>query len=313
MKKLWLITLLLINYQNIKAQYTEIINSKRPGLSESPYGVGTDVLQIEGGVFYGKSKSDETFAKVDPFGATVFLRYGKFIEKLEVNANVTYQQNKLEFNNIFTSTTTISGVSQLTIGAKYMIFQKEFEDKSKEIRSWKKRTAFDKKRLIPSIGVYAGVNTNFLGEEYKDEKMSYKGAVLLQNDFSDRLVLITNLIADNITSDLSVYSYILTMTYALSNRWSIFGEHQGDFYKNSNNNFQLGAGVAYLFSRDFQIDAAIRSNFSTTESAFVGGIGASYRFDWHQDEEILVDENGNEMKPPKRDGFFKRIFKKKKK
>lgn len=313
MKKLWLITLLLINYQNINAQYTEIINSKRPGLSESPYGVGTDVLQIEGGVFYGKSKSDEPIAIVDPFGASVFLRYGKFIEKLEVNANIAYQKNKLLYNDGITPSTNINGISRLTIGAKYMIFQQEFTDKSKEIRSWKKRTAFDKKRLIPSIGVYAGVNTNFLGEEYKDEKMSYKGAVLLQNDFSDRLVLITNIIADNITSDLSVYSYILTMTYALSNRWSIFGEHQGDFYKNSNNNFQLGAGVAYLFSRDFQIDAAIRSNFSTTESAFVGGIGASYRFDWHQDKEIFVDENGNEMKPPKRDGFFKRIFKKKKK
>lgn len=311
MKKILFLTLLLISYQNSIAQYTEIINSKRPGLSESPYGVGSDVLQIEGGLFTGRSKSDLPLAQVDPFGFSTFLRYGKFIEKLEVNANIAYQKNKLLYNDGMTPSTNISGISKLTIGAKYMIFQQEFTDKSKEIRSWKKRTAFDKKRLIPSIGVYAGVNTNFLSEDYKDEKMSYKGAVLLQNDFSDRLVLITNIVADNITSDFSVYSYILTMTYALNNRWSIFCEHQGDFYKNSSNDFHIAGGVAYLFTRDLQVDAAVRTNFNSTESLLLASIGASYRFDWHQDKEILVDENGNKMKPQKREGFFKRLFKKK--
>ncbi len=311
MKKFLLVSLLLIGYQNINAQYTEIINSKRPGLSESPYGVGTDVLQIEGGFFYGASNSDETFARVDPRGVTTFLRYGKFLEKLEVNANITYQKNDLQFNNIFTSSTSISGVSQLTIGAKYLIFQQEFDDKSKEIRSWKKRTEFDKKRLIPSVGVYAGVNTNFLGEDYKDEKISYKGAILLQNDFSDRLVLITNLIADKITSDNSVYSYILTMTYAMSDRWSIFVENQGDFYKNRSNDFQIGTGVAYLYSQDLQFDLALRTNLNATNSTFIGGVGASYRFDWHKDKEIEVDENGNKIKRKKEGGFFKRLFKKK--
>ena len=311
MKKLLIVTLILIHFQNINAQYTEIINSKRPGLSESPYGVGTDVLQIEGGMFVGWSKSDQPLAKADPFGAAVFLRYGKFIEKLEINANIAYQKNELLYNDGMTPSTNISGISRLTIGAKYMIYQKEFDDKSKEIRSWKKRTAFDKKRLIPSIGAYAGVNTNFLSEDYKDEKISYKGAVLLQNDFSDRLVLITNLIADNITSDYSVYSYILTMTYALTNRWSVFGEHQGDFYKNSSNDFHVAGGVAYLFTRDLQVDAAIRTNLSTTESLLLANIGASYRFDWHKDKEIIRDENGNEMKPQKKEGIFKRLFKKK--
>ncbi len=313
MKKLWLIPLLLINFQNINAQYTEIINSKRPGLSESPYGVGTDVLQVEGGFFYGKSQTKTDNSLIDPFGASIFLRYGKFMEKLEVNANIAYQQNHLYFVDDNIPSTKISGVSQLTIGAKYMIFQQEFQDKSKEIRSWKKRTAFDKKRLIPSIGVYAGVNTNFLADGYKDEKISYKGAVLLQNDFSDRLVLITNIIADNITSDFSVYSYILTMTYAMNYRWSIFVENEGNFYKNFNNDFQIGAGVAYLFTRDLQVDAAFRTTFSSTESALVGSVGASYRFDWHQDKEIMVDENGDKIKPPKSGGFFKRIFKKKSK
>jgi hypothetical protein len=313
MKKLTILTLLLFISQVINAQYTEIINSKRPGFSESPYGVGTDVIQVEGGVFFGKGNSTETFAKTDPLGATLFLRYGKFLEKLEINAKVTYQKNKLEFNNILTSSRSINGISELTIGAKYLIFQQEFADKSKEIRSWKKRTAFDKKRLIPSVGVYLGVNTNFLGKDYKEAKLSPKGAILLQNDFSDRLVLITNLVADKIGTNNRFYSYIVTLTYAMNEKWSIFAENEGDFYKYKND-FQVGTGVAYLFTDDLQFDASIRMNTNSDESSFVTGIGASWRFDRHEDKQIETDENGKKIKSKKRKrkgGFFSRIFKKK--
>ncbi len=314
MKKVCLITLLLFSFQFINAQYTEIINSKRPGLSESPYGVGTDVIQIEGGFFYGKtnSTSNRTFVQTDPVGGTLFLRYGKFLEKLEINANITYQKNELLFNNIFTSSSSISGISQLTIGAKYLVFQQEFDDKSKEIRSWKKRTAFDKKRLIPSVGVYVGVNTNFLSEAYKKESLSLKAAVLLQNDFSNRLVLITNLIYDGILIDDSMYSYILTMTYAMNQLWSIFVENEGDFMK-YRTDFQVGGGVAYLFSENLQLDASIRTSLSSYDSSFIGGIGASWRFDRHKDPEVNTDEDGNVIKPKKQkgNGLFSRIFKKK--
>ncbi|MFT4684034.1 MAG: hypothetical protein ACI8RP_000512 [Urechidicola sp.] len=312
MKKKLLIFILITSYQLVNAQYTEIINSKRPGFSESPYGVGTDVIQVEGGVFFGKGNSTETFAKTNPLGATVFLRYGKFLEKLEFNAKITYQKNKLEFNNILSSSRNINGISELTIGAKYLIFQQEFADNSKEIRSWKKRTAFDKKRLIPSVGVYAGVNTNFLGKDYKEEKLSPKGAILLQNDFSDRLVLITNLVADKIGTANRFYSYIVTLTYAMNQNWSIFAENEGDFYKYKND-FQLGTGVAYLFTKDLQFDASIRINTNSDESAFISGIGASWRFDRHEDKMIETDEEGNKVKKKKRKkkGFFSRLFKKK--
>ena len=38
--------------QFVAAQYTEVINSRRPGFSDSPYSVGTKVYQVEGGLFY---------------------------------------------------------------------------------------------------------------------------------------------------------------------------------------------------------------------------------------------------------------------
>lgn len=309
MRKLIALTLIVLSYITTNAQYTEIINSKRPGLSESPYGVGINVLQLEGGFFYGASESDQTFAKIDPRGFTSFIRYGALKEKLEFNAIVTYQQDELQFNNIFTSSSTISGISQLTIGAKYLIFQQEFTDKSKEIRSWKKRTAFDKKRLIPSVGIYAGLNTNFLSEDYKEDGMSPKVGILLQNDFSHRLVLITNFLADKIGKDTAEYAYILTMTYAMTPTWSVFVEHEGEFLKNYSNNFYLGTGLAYLFSPDFQMDAFVRTNFDSVNSELIGGIGASYRFDWHVDPIVEAQDNT----PKKKNGLFSGLFKKKSK
>ena len=316
MKKIFLIVLFITSYQVINAQYTEVINSKRPGFSESPYGVGTDVIQIEGGVFFGESNSNETFAKTDPFGGTIFVRYGKFMEKLEFNAKVTYQKNKLEFNNIFTTNLgNVSGLSELTVGAKYLIFQQKFADKSKEIRSWKKRTAFDKKRLIPSVGVYAGMNLNFLGKAYKEPKMSPKAAILLQNDFTNRFILLTNLIADKIGTDNRTYSYIVTATYAVNQDWSFFVENQGDFYTYKND-FQVGTGVAYLWNENLQLDTSIRVNTNADESAFTVGLGAAWRLDRHKDKEILRDKDGNIVKAKKRKkkgNFFSRLFKKKKK
>ena len=314
MKKKLLLLILITSYQLVNAQYTEIINSKSPGFSESPYGVGTDVIQVEGGVFFGKGNSPKTFTKTNPLGATVFLRYGKFLEKLEFNAKITYQKNKIEFNDISSSSTNTKGISELTIGAKYLIFQQKFADKSKEIRSWKKRLAFDKKRLIPSIGVYVGVNTNFLGKDYKEEKLSPKAAILLQNDFSDRLVLVTNLVGDKIGTDNRFYSYIVTLTYAVNQDWSIFVENEGDFYKDKND-FQIGTGVAYLFTKDLQFDASIRINTNSNESVFISGVGASWRFDRHEDKMIETDEEGNKVKKRKKKrkkkGFFSRLFKKK--
>ena len=141
------------------------------------------MFQFETGLFYRNSNNESILAKPTTVGGELFFRYGKFLEKLEFDAKIAYQND--EIKNPFGTNYHIYGISELTLGAKYLVYQQEFTDKSKEIRSWKRRMAFDKNRLIPSVGVFAGVHTNFLGKDYKDDGISFKGAVLLQNDFSD--------------------------------------------------------------------------------------------------------------------------------
>jgi hypothetical protein len=321
MKRYILLVVTIILCQIVQAQYTEIINSKRPGFSESPYSIGTNVYQIEADFFYRSSNNPSILGRPSSYGSDVFIRVGKFKEKLELNLNLTYQID--EVKSPFDKNYFINGVSDFTIGGKYLVFQQEFSDKSKEIRSWKKRTAFDFKRLIPSVGVYAGVHTNFFVNElflHKDtviegntfeDGLSYKGAILLQNDFNDRLVLLTNLIADRISTENQYYSYIVTLTYAINQNWSMFIENQGKFKTDYTPEQQFGTGIAYLLSPDLQIDTAVRTNFFDDYSYVYASAGVSWRLDKHQDQLInkAIPQSKNLTKKNK--GFFKRLFSKK--
>ena len=321
MKRVFFAFLILISFQNIHAQYTDIINSKRPGFSESPYSVGTDVYQFETGLFYRDSNTTNLFESTNTFGGELFFRFSKFIERLEVNLNVAYQKDDInnlndiishsdpleEFNNRSPRyTSSIKGISRLTIGAKYLIYEQIFEDKSKEIRSWKARNAFDKKRLIPSVGIYGGVNTNFLSDDYKKEGMTFKGAVLLQNDFTDRLVVLTNLIVDDITAENMLYSYIITMTYAINQNWSFFIENVGEYQNTFSPDYQIGTGAAYLFSPDLQIDASVRTNLFNDYSYVFASAGISWRLNRHQD--AFIENNAPNYKAKNKKGFFSRLF-----
>jgi len=318
MKKAFLLIILFLNIQLLTAQYTQIINSKRPGFSESPYSIGTNVYQFETGLFYRSSNNTASNAIPKSFGGDLFFRYGKFSEKLEFNARIAYQRDQfLEFdNNSILQKTYKSGISHLTIGAKYLFYQQKYTDKTKEIRSWKRKMAFDKKRLIPSVGVYAGVNTNFLSTNFKEDGISYKAALLLQNDFSDRLVVLTNLIADKITSDFNYYSYIISMTYAISDKWSYFIENQGFFDKRNAPKYNFGTGAAYLYSDDIQVDASLRTNFFDDYSFIYASVGIAWRLDKHN-EKLISKKNSNPLKSKnrkskkrRRGNIFTRIFKK---
>ena len=59
--RLYLLGILWMCILPIRAQYTETINSKRPGFSESPFAVGKRVYQLETGLFYQNSENKTYF------------------------------------------------------------------------------------------------------------------------------------------------------------------------------------------------------------------------------------------------------------
>ena len=58
------------------AQYTEVINSNRPGVSHSAFAVGTNVLQLETGPYMTKEEHSLLKYEVEGSGVDFAVRYG---------------------------------------------------------------------------------------------------------------------------------------------------------------------------------------------------------------------------------------------
>ena len=311
LKKFWIVLFVLLS-QTLFAQYTNIINSNRPGFSESPYSVGTKVYQLETSLLYESTDIHPTFSKSQSYGVDFLFRTSFFKEKLEFNLNLAYKNEQISFQNIFNSSYYKNGIRKLTIGAKYLIYEQKYKDKSKEIRSWVERNRFDFKRLIPTVAAYVGINTGVPDDVFVTNDFSPKAGVLLQNDLSDNFNIITNLYYDRIGTELPEFSYIVTATYSFSPRWSIFIENQTlfDKYKYQSN---IGSGIAFLYNRNIQINSSVRLLADSSTSGFYSSVGVSYRFDRHVDKITKLDENGNPLKNDKgldvkKRKFFNRLF-----
>ena len=325
MRKIGWFLFFILCFQLSFAQYTELINSKRPGFSDSPYSVGTGVYQIEAGFFYKKvgnylyydQKTKESIRyKANSIGTDITIRTSQFFERLELDLDLALVSEDRDYLQPTVHQESVVGLSKLTFGAKYMVYSPKYTDKTKEIRSWKKRNSYDWRRLLPTVGVYAGLNTNFLSDLHKNpDGMSPRIAIFTQNDLTDKLILLTNFVSDKLFTDELENSFIITSTYSLTEKIAIFGEVQGFLRKNVPNDFQYGAGGAYLINNNLQVDASLRFiSDERGDNTFLTGIGLSWRLDRHKDKFNIVDSEGNVTKQKKEGGgFFSRLFKKDKK
>ena len=64
------------------SQYTDVINSNRPGLSVSAYAVGKNVVQAEFGALYEQQNHSDINTNSDILGADLSLRYGLLFDCL---------------------------------------------------------------------------------------------------------------------------------------------------------------------------------------------------------------------------------------
>lgn len=287
--------LMVLITSNVFCQYTDVINSNRPGVSRSAFSVGTNVAQIEIGPYMVNEKHTPLKYEVSGFGIDFAARYGLLFEELELNIEGSYQNDTFTDNRSnIPSENNRANFKFLSIGAKYLVFDpyKNAEEDKPNLYSWKANRSFKWKSLIPAVAVYAGINYDTENNPYiapQVEGISPKVMISTQNNFSGGWVFVLNLVKDRIGTDQSDFQYILTLTHSFSPQWVIFGEAQGiksDFY--ADNLFRFGG--AYLWSKDFQLDTALTFNTKDTPSVFNITLGASYRLDFHKDREI---DNGN--------------------
>ncbi len=285
----------------VSAQYTEKINTNRPGSSQGAFSVGNNVLQGEGGFGFGKQKHALLNTKTNVFYIDYAVRYGLLIEQLEINLTGRFRSEGIK-RTIGANEEKIrkTDFEYNTIGLKYLVYDPYKNPKKNDsldyakLKSWKETYKFRWKYLIPAVSIYAGVNYVNAGNAFtfaNDATFSPKFVLMTQNNWntskSGSWVLVTNFIVDKITTENPAFGWFVTSTHTLNDKWAVFAEYQGqksDFY--SDNILRLGG--AYLFNNDLQIDANIATNFKDTPSIFNFSVGASYRFDWHKKDEVIL-------------------------
>ena len=291
--------ILLLGATLANAQYTDQINTNRPGESMSAFAVGETVFQFESGVYGITEKHNVLNYDAQGLGLDLMLRYGAFMEELEFIADFQYQFD--QYTDALQSTNR-NGFRQMTLGAKYMVYDPDKNYKAKvNIYSWKANQKFKWRSLIPALGVYAGANIVGQNNPYtfEGDKLSPKLMAITHNHFG-RWVLVNNIIVDKLFTDYPSYGLITTVTRGFNEKWSAFAEFQGyksDYY--ADGIFRLGA--AHLLNDTMQVDASISSNFKDTPSILYGGVGFSWRFDVNYSDVLLPGEAEGDKKKSKQD------------
>ena len=307
-KFFFIVGFLLIYFTNY-AQYTDVINSNRPGESMSAFSVGKTVFQAEMGLYGLQEKHNLSKYEVNGFGTDLSLRYGAFFDQLEFILDLQYQY---DFYTAPLVDITRNGLRQTTIGAKYLVYDpfKNARDDKPNLYSWKANHSnkFNWRDLIPAVGIYAGVNLK-LGENpfYPEDKfISPKAMIITQHHFGSRWVFVNNVYMEKYSTDYETMGLISTLTRGFNMRWSGFLEFQvikSDLYSD----YLFRGGAAYLIKENIQIDAFLTKNIKDTPEILGGSIGLSWRFDQNYERSLLrstkpIDEKGKEKKSKKDKG-----------
>ena len=295
--KLKLIFLFTLISLSVHAQYTDVINSNRPGESFGAYSVGANVLQFETGLTYGENNHssilipDRTLLELQ-----YQIRYGLLSERLEILLDGTFANAEDQLLRGETQTTSsFRNFKTNTLGAKYLIYDPNIkkENEGPNLYSWKKNNLPQWSDLIPAVSIYAGLNLNFGDNPFKFEgetNASPKAAIITQHNIGRKWVLVSNLIADKPTTDFPTYAGIFTLTHSIYARTGIFAEFQtyiSDIYSDE----ILRGGVAFLAGKNLQIDVSGLVNFKDSPERWRAGIGVSYRVDMHDSDEFIFKDD----------------------
>ena len=278
------------------AQYTEMINTNRPGASQGAFSVGTNVLQFESGLSLGKEEHRLLFTEANIFAWDYAVRYGVLKEELEFSLIGSFQSNKVtDTRGANNFERNFANFKSNTVGAKYLLYDpyRNREAKGPNLYSWKANHRIQWSDLIPAISVYAGANFDITEDNpftpEAEKSISPKFVLSTQNNFTGGFVFVTNIIVNRVTTDTPEYGYILTLTHATNRYFSIFLENQGiksDFYSDQ----LLRGGVAILVNKDFNVDLSVTINFKDTPSLWNARVGVSYRFDMHNQDEFIEEK-----------------------
>ena len=315
------ILILILNSISIKSQYTDQINSNRPGASIGAFAVGKNVIQFESGVEYRSYKhSGYNSSTFNSGNAFLSVRWGFLFEQLELTYEGVYGFGSL--NSKVTSPNSkyyLNGMLQNFVGLKFLVFDPFKKERKVNVYSWKANNRFKIRELLPAISITVGPNINFekenpfpygnifsklykpiffqnIGDKVDEEPFFHlRGTIATQSHFLSTWVLVTNFSYNRYLSDYVEKNYILTLTHNFRPSWSIYIENEGsysDLYRMT----IFRTGVAFLFSNNLHFETSLGMNIKESPSLVFANFGASYRLDFHKDYESSAEIEDKKLK-----------------
>ena len=228
MKNLWIASLFLLCSATIYSQYTEIINSNRPSPSESPFSVGTDVLQFETG-FFLEQREETVFYDASSFGSNLSIRYG-ISKNVEVDAEV----NLITAKDKTAQPQNTTGIEPAMLGVNYLLLS---ESKSQ-----------------PAIILSAQLAFPFMAT--KNLSANYLAPLLqanLQKPVNKKLALGVSGGAfwDGFVTTAS-FIYNANATYTFSKKWMAVSEWFG-FINGGLSQHNTDLSITYSFNKNVQL------------------------------------------------------------
>ena len=289
----------------LNSQYTESINSNRPGTSHGAFSVGKDVLQFELGI--SQLNLNHKYldnASVKGISINYNVRYGLHFENLELflkGGFIKREITNFTINGRFFATRDEKFFNEHKVGLKYLIFDpfKNKEWHGMSMYSWKKNNRIRLTDFIPAISVFTGGDfvlvdhIQYDDHFYRTKQQQYLYpdqapfspffGIATQNHFQGKWVVVNNISIENLVGEYSNINYLFTLTHNLTNpKWSIFVEFQHfDNQIYSDNLFKFG--IANLLSKNSQIDLNFGGSLKDTPTYSYFDLGFSQRIDWHKD------------------------------
>ncbi len=313
-----LIIFLFLTPLILSAQYTESINSNRPGTSHGAFSIGKDVLQFELGI--SQLNLNHKYldnASVKGISINYNVRYGLHFENLEFflkGGFIKREITNFTINGRFFATRDEKFFNEHKLGLKYLIFDpfKNKEWHGMSMYSWKKNNRIRLTDFIPAISVFTGGDfvlvdhIQYDDHFYRTKQQQYLYpdqapfspflGIATQNHFQGKWVVVNNISIENLVGEYSNINYLFTLTHNLTNpKWSIFVEFQHfDNQIYSDNLFKFG--IANLLSKNSQIDLNFGGSLKDTPTYSYFDLGFSQRIDWHKDVSTEEKERLKKLK-----------------
>jgi hypothetical protein len=313
MAKKHILYLTLLSFLPSFGQYTDIINSNQPGHGETAYAVGLGIYQFEYQNEINFRSNIVAYNSLVDLDTRLDFRMGFLFENLELHGNINYDFTWVNPNSIFPNYRQNASWSRSYFGIKMMVFAPIFKDKSAEVRSWKKRNAFDYKRLIPSVGIEFGYEIPLLNKDpenlivldlddalHPNNDSQIKTKIALQQNLSNRWTTIINIDLNDFKFD----SYVLSSNYILSDNWAGFIEYNSKSYTFPIDG-SMGLGIAYLVHQNLQLNFSGGTNLVLDQLQANAILGVSWRINRHKEyKRVRLKSEGEEKSQLKGKNFF---------